>query len=32
MRKRIKKAAAIIRDWLQLQRAGWRAINYGNEI
>ena len=32
MKERIKKALAAIKDWLGLQAAGWRAVNYGNEI
>ena len=32
MKQRIMKIAAQVWDWLQLQRAGWRAVNYGNEI
>ena len=32
MKERIKKAVAAVREWLELQAAGWRAVNYGNEI
>ena len=32
MKERIVKIALIVWDWLQLQRAGWRAVNYPEEI
>ena len=32
MKKRIVKIALIVWDWLQDQRAGWRAVNYPEEI
>lgn len=32
MKERIKKAVAAVREWMELQAAGWRAVNYGNEI
>lgn len=28
----LAKAWAIVWDWMQLQRAGWRAVNYPDEI
>ena len=30
--KKLHQLLAKARDWFQLQRAGWRAVNYGNEI
>lgn len=30
--KRIRKILQAVREWLELQAAGWRAVNYGNEI
>ena len=28
----LMKLARRILDWIGLQRAGWRAVNYGDEI
>lgn len=32
MKQRIRQALAAVKDWLEMQAAGWRAVNYGNEI
>lgn len=28
----VKRLAAIVWDWLDMQAAGWRAVNYPDEI